>query len=299
MGSRENLLWHYAVDGEKFGPVTSSELRRQVLQKKLKPTDLVWKTGLSEWIPASKIKGLFDPPTRSHAKDRRPESAGEDAEAEIPEVRTRSQQSRTLVRSWDSDDEEGELVEVPRKRKKKKRKSTAREPENYAGFWFRLIPFLIDYVLSGLMFGVIVFGLLYINYQIDPDFELGGWISHSITWFASLFSIMIYYVFMEASPLQATPGKLMFGLRVGNAAEEPAWVPALIVREMVKFLPGMLFGTFIMDEEFFRSYMEEQYSLYHLLWLTLFIPYLVAGITPRKQALYDLIAGTYVYSYWE
>jgi len=222
----------------------------------------------------------------------------EDSDGEIPAAPGRSSKSRTIVRTWDSDDDEGEIVELPRK-KKKKRKSASREPENHAGFWIRAIPFLIDYVLSGLMYLAIVFVLLLFTHIIYPEFELGGWIHHTILWCTSAFCILIYFVFMEASPLQASPGKLMFGLRVGNEEEEPASVPALMVREFSKFLPGMLYSTFFMDDEFFYSYMRDEFNLYHLLWLALFIPYLIAAFTPRKQALYDLIAGTYVYSYWE
>jgi hypothetical protein len=55
-------VWHYSVDGERFGPVIPDELRRLAAKGDLGPTDLVWKQGMTDWIPASRIKGLFAKP---------------------------------------------------------------------------------------------------------------------------------------------------------------------------------------------------------------------------------------------
>ncbi len=51
--------WYYATNGTKFGPVTAGELRILSNEGKLSPSDLVWKEGMADWKPASKIKGLF------------------------------------------------------------------------------------------------------------------------------------------------------------------------------------------------------------------------------------------------
>ena len=41
--------------------MSNSELKALAESGRLKPTDNVWKEGLAEWIPASKVKGLFPP----------------------------------------------------------------------------------------------------------------------------------------------------------------------------------------------------------------------------------------------
>src|SRR5687768_3887589 len=51
--------WYYAVGGNQVGPVGSDELKRLAAAGELKPTDLVWRDGLSDWTAASKIGGLF------------------------------------------------------------------------------------------------------------------------------------------------------------------------------------------------------------------------------------------------
>ncbi|WDI43722.1 GYF domain-containing protein [Bremerella sp. P1] len=60
--------WYYGRDGQHAGPVTSQQLKGLVDNGDLQPTDLVWKEGLSEWIPAKKVKGLFSNAERLDTK---------------------------------------------------------------------------------------------------------------------------------------------------------------------------------------------------------------------------------------
>lgn len=50
--------WHYTHQGEEHGPVSSSELKQLAAAGGLLPSDLVWKDGLSDWVPATKLKGV-------------------------------------------------------------------------------------------------------------------------------------------------------------------------------------------------------------------------------------------------
>ena len=54
------MTWHYAKNGVKFGPVTSTELKRLASSGNLAPSDLVWKDGMNEWRPAIDVQGLFE-----------------------------------------------------------------------------------------------------------------------------------------------------------------------------------------------------------------------------------------------
>lgn len=64
--STQQPAWHYSRNGTQHGPVSPQELRSLASSGGLLPTDLVWKQGLPEWVPAEKINGLFaspaDPP---------------------------------------------------------------------------------------------------------------------------------------------------------------------------------------------------------------------------------------------
>ena len=53
--------WMYYQNGMQFGPVTPERLRELASDGNLKPTDLVWRQGLADWIAASRLNGLFTP----------------------------------------------------------------------------------------------------------------------------------------------------------------------------------------------------------------------------------------------
>lgn len=82
--------WHVSIDGMQRGPLTAEQIRSLATSGQLKPTDHIWKEGMSEWASASSVKGLFpqSPPSPprppaspppSHAVDQRqmnPAAAG-------------------------------------------------------------------------------------------------------------------------------------------------------------------------------------------------------------------------------
>jgi hypothetical protein len=52
--------WHYTQNRQPAAaPVTTAQLKQLAEQGLLKPDDLVWQEGMSEWKPAGVIKGLF------------------------------------------------------------------------------------------------------------------------------------------------------------------------------------------------------------------------------------------------
>ncbi len=52
--------WFYTQDGKtKAGPASPAQLQALAKSGQLRPTDLVWKAGMAEWMPARTIKGLF------------------------------------------------------------------------------------------------------------------------------------------------------------------------------------------------------------------------------------------------
>lgn len=51
--------WHVSIDGSQSGPLTAQQIRSLAASGQLKPTDHIWKDGMSEWVSASSVKGLF------------------------------------------------------------------------------------------------------------------------------------------------------------------------------------------------------------------------------------------------
>ena len=54
-------VWLVVIQGSQCGPMSNTELKALADSGQLKPTDYVWKEGLTEWIQARKIKSLFPP----------------------------------------------------------------------------------------------------------------------------------------------------------------------------------------------------------------------------------------------
>jgi hypothetical protein len=52
-------MWYYIHEGRQYGPVSGAEIKKLAAGGQLLPTDLVWKDGMPEWVPASRIKGII------------------------------------------------------------------------------------------------------------------------------------------------------------------------------------------------------------------------------------------------
>ena len=52
--------WYFRKDGKKCGPFNTTSLKKLARTGNLQPSDMIWRKGLSKWVPASKAKGLFD-----------------------------------------------------------------------------------------------------------------------------------------------------------------------------------------------------------------------------------------------
>ena len=77
---------------------------------------------------------------------------------------------------------------------------------------------------------------------------------------------VLYFSIMEASKYQGTVGKLVVGLKVTDENGKPLGLGRAIFRNLGKVLSSLLF----------------------------MIGYIMAGLTDKKQALHDMIAGAIV-----
>ena len=51
--------WHYAKQGQRIGPVSEEHFKSLALSGEIQPTDMVWTEGMSQWMEAKNIEGLF------------------------------------------------------------------------------------------------------------------------------------------------------------------------------------------------------------------------------------------------
>ena len=50
--------WYYVKNGQRLGPITSAALSHLVHTNQLSMTDIVWKLGMSDWVPVGICEGL-------------------------------------------------------------------------------------------------------------------------------------------------------------------------------------------------------------------------------------------------
>jgi|GEM_PF-1664070 len=56
--------WYYLENGAQTGPVTDEELLRKAAHNELQADDLVWSTGMPEWVPVSTVVDIEDAPAK-------------------------------------------------------------------------------------------------------------------------------------------------------------------------------------------------------------------------------------------
>ncbi len=77
----QQKIWFHARGGEQSGPISASELKRLAINQTLRPDDLVWRSGMTEWVAASRIKGLMPVPPPPPQPARQPANAAPDVTA--------------------------------------------------------------------------------------------------------------------------------------------------------------------------------------------------------------------------
>jgi len=149
----------------------------------------------------------------------------------------------------------------------------------YAGFWLRFLALLIDNVILGLGFILILIPLIFLTGlggflgELHPNedindigvFMLIGLLFLAAT--ASLVLTWLYHALMECSEWQATVGKKVLGLMVTDMAGRRVSFGRSTGRHFAKIITNMV---------------------------PAFIGYIMAGFTEKKQALHDMIAGCLV-----
>ncbi|MDR2187899.1 MAG: RDD family protein [Azonexus sp.] len=126
----------------------------------------------------------------------------------------------------------------------------------HAGFWRRFAASMVDGLFLYILF--VLFVVLVLKGPAPESADAAG------LWGVAISGL--YFVLLESSAWQATLGKRAMGIKVVNAAGERIGLGRALARWVSHILSS----------------------------LTLGIGYMLAGWTPRKQALHDMAAGTFV-----
>jgi len=150
----------------------------------------------------------------------------------------------------------------------------------YAGFWLRFVAFLIDGVISGIAFVILLIPLFVLTgagaalsrigsgEDISDDVAAFLGIGFIFGFFGIIFLVSwLYYALSESSSWQATPGKKMLNLKVTDMTGEPISFGRASGRFFARIITHMI---------------------------PLAIGYILAGFTEKKQAIHDMIASCLV-----
>lgn len=155
--------------------------------------------------------------------------------------------------------------------------------QEYAGFWLRFVAYLIDYIIIQVvqsfviipMLAALGFGFATAGQGIDwnqlSEAEVVAVIAAVIAAVGSIALLstailVLYYSLMESSKYQATLGKMALGLKVTDMDGNRLDFGRAFLRQIGKILSTIIF----------------------------FIGYIMAGLSAKKQALHDMIAGALV-----
>ncbi len=157
--------------------------------------------------------------------------------------------------------------------------SNEKAPVIYAGFWLRFVAHLIDNLITGFVgffialpfIGGIVFSGISMDHLSDTD---AGTFIGIASILGSVLGLVLssiavgwlYFALMESSKNQATLGKMALNLKVTDMEGNPVSFGRASLRYFGKILSGMI----------------------------MMIGYILAGLTEKKQALHDMIAGCLV-----
>lgn len=149
----------------------------------------------------------------------------------------------------------------------------------YAGFWLRFVAYLIDGVISGLAFLVLLIPLFFLTgagaalrLGSEEDISDDAAAFVGLSFIAGFFGIILlvswlYHAFSESSSWQATPGKKLLNLYVTDLSGQSISFGRASGRFFAKIITGMI---------------------------PLMIGYILAGFTEKKQAVHDMIASCLV-----
>jgi uncharacterized RDD family membrane protein YckC len=148
-------------------------------------------------------------------------------------------------------------------------------PPRYAGFWIRFFAYVIDRVIITTALSIVIVPLLLatgllapLAGRIDRPEWLVVWLIPMVLGFiaVTLLAECLYFALMESSSWQATLGKKALNLIVTDVEGRRISLGRAVGRYFAKILSGLI----------------------------LYIGFIMAGFTEKKQALHDIIVGTLV-----
>ena len=253
--------WYVGKGGKKHGPFTNEQLKKLAATGKIDRTDQLWKEGMEKWVPCSSAKGLF---VAAAPASLAPPPPAFDNPLAAPD----SNDPTAAFSGFEMPAYVPTPEEPPPSKQAEPKPPTISPAKparrlDYAGFGSRMGAFFIDgFVLLIPLLGISL-GCMPPVAELQNKDKLATAIL-GIQFFGTLFNLA-YGAVMESSNSGGTFGKRVVGIRVADLQGRQIGMGRALVRNIVK-----PFSSFLA------------------------IGLILALVTPRKQALHDLAAGTVV-----
>lgn len=154
---------------------------------------------------------------------------------------------------------------------------------NYAGFWMRVAAAIIDWlILRAVSWIVLLPVLAAVGFSASSAFPFSGLSNpdeldvaalvasitamFGVAWIVQTIVDLLYHSLLESSKFQGSFGKVALGIIVTDTNGNKLDFTKALIRNVCKFISSAIIG----------------------------IGYIMAGLTEKKQALHDIIAGTLV-----
>ncbi len=249
------MSWYYADNNERRGPIEDAGFQSLIASGIIKPDTLVWREGLSEWIPYSQAVSSASVVAGAPV-------AAVDSSAVAPgtEMGVCSESGKVYPRS-ELIEIEGRLVSAEYKHvalQRLREGVSGSGQREYAGFWIRFGAKFVDGIILNVA-GQIIQLVIGLAMKGSPDVAaiIGGVVALGIN---------AGYAIYFTGKYGATPGKMACKIEVIRVDGSP-----------------MTYGRAT------GRYFAEILST-----LTLFIGYIMAAFDEEKRALHDRICDTRV-----
>ena len=135
-------------------------------------------------------------------------------------------------------------------------------PVVYAGFWLRVAAYILDIIVIYAVIFIIALSVSSNSIVFEESANDAFWPAYLLLWIA----IMCYFPIMESSKWQATLGKRVVGIIVTDLNGDRISFGKALARLISKLVSAMI----------------------------VYIGFIMAGFTEKKQGLHDMIASTLV-----
>ncbi|MBN1865336.1 MAG: RDD family protein [Victivallales bacterium] len=262
--------WYYGDGGEQRGPFDEGEISGMVLEGKLKPDTLVWRSGLDNWVKLeeSELAPLLSSESEDYVLplEKSPPPSGKacfhcerlfspDELVEIDGVDICAECKPAFLRKMQESGKKGQVY------------------HRYGGFWIRALALIIDGFITfflglpiGFVMGLVIGLLTAVGEEGGPGVFVMIIALQILNFVVGLLIPLLYDVWFLTRK-NATPGKMLLGLKVINAdGTEKITAGKAVGRYFAKVLNGF----------------------------TLNIGYIIAAFDDEKRGLHDMLCSTRV-----